>query len=161
MKNIQISYFKAPITNINSPSKIGLLDIANLIKSDKELRSHIIKIRVGGMDKTKLLDNVTFSGLFKRRKKNELIEYSGLICIDIDRIDNPEKLKQDLMVSELPIVLMFVSPSSNGLKVVIKSCSDVNRHLSYFNYYRSDEHTSELQSHHDLVCRLLLEKKKK
>src|SRR5437773_3735885 len=26
--------------------------------------------------------------------------------------------------------------------------------------FRSEEHTSELQSHHDLVCRLLLEKKK-
>src|SRR5437773_8456716 len=26
---------------------------------------------------------------------------------------------------------------------------------------QSEEHTSELQSHHDLVCRLLLEKKKK
>src|SRR5437773_3199573 len=29
------------------------------------------------------------------------------------------------------------------------------------NRPRSEEHTSELQSHHDLVCRLLLEKKKK
>src|SRR5437773_990691 len=31
----------------------------------------------------------------------------------------------------------------------------------WFNYenVRSEEHTSELQSHHDLVCRLLLEKK--
>src|SRR5437773_9323561 len=29
------------------------------------------------------------------------------------------------------------------------------------NLARSEEHTSELQSHHDLVCRLLLEKKKK
>src|SRR5437667_2314445 len=28
-------------------------------------------------------------------------------------------------------------------------------------FWRSEEHTSELQSHHDLVCRLLLEKKKK
>src|SRR5260221_6165311 len=27
-------------------------------------------------------------------------------------------------------------------------------------HYRSEEHTSELQSHSDLVCRLLLEKKK-
>src|SRR5437667_5452356 len=26
---------------------------------------------------------------------------------------------------------------------------------------RSEEHTSELQSHHDIVCRLLLEKKKR
>src|SRR5436190_17784476 len=30
-----------------------------------------------------------------------------------------------------------------------------------FFYRRSEEHTSELQSHSDLVCRLLLEKKKK
>jgi len=29
------------------------------------------------------------------------------------------------------------------------------------NAFRSEEHTSELQSHHDLVCRLLLEKKNK
>src|SRR5437773_5466954 len=31
---------------------------------------------------------------------------------------------------------------------------------SSVNGPRSEEHTSELQSHHDLVCRLLLEKKK-
>src|SRR5438034_8131209 len=30
-----------------------------------------------------------------------------------------------------------------------------------FSSRRSEEHTSELQSHSDLVCRLLLEKKKK
>src|SRR5438034_5852494 len=30
-----------------------------------------------------------------------------------------------------------------------------------FDLVRSEEHTSELQSHSDLVCRLLLEKKKK
>src|SRR5437667_3385333 len=29
-----------------------------------------------------------------------------------------------------------------------------------YDRLRSEEHTSELQSHHDLVCRLLLEKKK-
>src|SRR5438034_10139306 len=33
-----------------------------------------------------------------------------------------------------------------------------HRHLEI--YWRSEEHTSELQSHSDLVCRLLLEKKK-
>ena len=31
----------------------------------------------------------------------------------------------------------------------------------FFAGHRSEEHTSELQSHSDLVCRLLLEKKKK
>src|SRR5438034_7028836 len=33
--------------------------------------------------------------------------------------------------------------------------------LKLADYVRSEEHTSELQSHSDLVCRLLLEKKKK
>src|SRR5260221_1674469 len=37
-------------------------------------------------------------------------------------------------------------------------CSSVCLHPSLFE--RSEEHTSELQSHSDLVCRLLLEKKK-
>src|SRR2546421_4081313 len=32
---------------------------------------------------------------------------------------------------------------------------------SHHGYLRSEEHTSELQSRSDLVCRLLLEKKKK
>src|SRR5206468_6886565 len=39
---------------------------------------------------------------------------------------------------------------------------DVSRdHVEGLRAYRSEEHTSELQSRSDLVCRLLLEKKKK
>src|SRR5690349_23694017 len=34
------------------------------------------------------------------------------------------------------------------------------RHRSHLGLTRSEEHTSELQSRRDLVCRLLLEKKK-
>src|SRR2546425_8036181 len=37
----------------------------------------------------------------------------------------------------------------------------VKRHFSSCSQYRSEEHTSELQSLAYLVCRLLLEKKKK
>src|SRR2546421_12485728 len=36
-----------------------------------------------------------------------------------------------------------------------------SRALGYWQQMRSEEHTSELQSRSDLVCRLLLEKKKK
>src|SRR5438132_10777939 len=32
--------------------------------------------------------------------------------------------------------------------------------IGHRHFHRSEEHTSELQSHSDLVCRLLLEKKK-
>src|SRR5438034_5589784 len=37
----------------------------------------------------------------------------------------------------------------------------IDRFEGYPESERSEEHTSELQSHSDLVCRLLLEKKKK
>src|SRR5438874_6787246 len=40
---------------------------------------------------------------------------------------------------------------------VLGGCSSINGMI----YMRSEEHTSELQSRRDLVCRLLLEKKKK
>src|SRR5437867_8558335 len=53
----------------------------------------------------------------------------------------------------------FVIPGSNyhmrmGAAARLKSIFDNE------TWYRSEEHTSELQSPYDLVCRLLLEKKK-
>src|SRR5437773_9081585 len=44
--------------------------------------------------------------------------------------------------------------------ITIRLSLDAVRRLSLVVERRSEEHTSELQSHHDLVCRLLLEKKK-
>jgi len=50
--------------------------------------------------------------------------------------------------------------------LILRTCSaarndyELNLHIKTLSE-RSEEHTSELQSHHDLVCRLLLEKKKK
>src|SRR5260221_4587520 len=50
----------------------------------------------------------------------------------------------------------------------IRQCLGIRCHLLlilderwFHRVSRSEEHTSELQSHSDLVCRLLLEKKKK
>src|SRR3989339_1939605 len=44
--------------------------------------------------------------------------------------------------------------------VVLKPCETIQRVMK-LSSSRSEEHTSELQSRSDLVCRLLLEKKKK
>src|SRR5437773_3516072 len=49
------------------------------------------------------------------------------------------------------------SPRSIMISVPRSTCCEIACAISP----RSEEHTSELQSHHDLVCRLLLEKKKK
>src|SRR5882672_9600590 len=47
--------------------------------------------------------------------------------------------------------------SSDELGQLARTFNDMQRRLAEL---RSEEHTSELQSHSDLVCRLLLEKKK-
>src|SRR4051794_41747425 len=50
----------------------------------------------------------------------------------------------------------------DGAEVVVDSCARAGDADDYFSaVYRSEEHTSELQSPVHLVCRLLLEKKKK
>src|SRR5437773_8918038 len=58
-----------------------------------------------------------------------------------------KKATQELKNTKLMSLLNAVC---SEVKSVICACTN-----------RSEEHTSELQSHHDLVCRLLLEKKKK
>src|SRR5438034_6171099 len=45
--------------------------------------------------------------------------------------------------------------------VVIHNVANGRIEVKSWKNRRSEEHTSELQSHSDLVCRLLLEKKKK
>src|SRR5438034_3817270 len=57
-------------------------------------------------------------------------------------------------LTSLPNRTMF----SEVLNLAIQNARRYNRN---FAVLRSEEHTSELQSHSDLVCRLLLEKKKR
>src|SRR6266513_6562852 len=50
----------------------------------------------------------------------------------------------------------------DALPILISACRGISRRLWIWHpsRSRSEEHTSELQSRFDLVCRLLLEKKK-
>src|SRR5690242_21329387 len=55
-------------------------------------------------------------------------------------------------------------PGDDGLRKVLDAAGYGHAEIQQFGSpleYRSEEHTSELQSHVNLVCRLLLEKKKK
>src|SRR5437773_5014952 len=55
------------------------------------------------------------------------------------------------------VLVSVKSAAEGGGAVAARNAATAAPHVSA----RSEEHTSELQSHHDLVCRLLLEKKKK
>src|SRR5438874_8147104 len=65
-----------------------------------------------------------------------------------------------------PYTTLFRSPSlqkllERGVGAVALFSRNVEEPRQVARLFRSEEHTSELQSRRDLVCRLLLEKKKK
>src|SRR5437868_8038190 len=63
-----------------------------------------------------------------------------------------------------PYTTLFRSivPDPNATLSCVHSATGVKRAVpsTFIHEFRSEEHTSELQSRFDLVCRLLLEKKK-
>lgn len=89
----------------------------------------------------KRLHAVTVSGTFSRRIGGNLVQHSGLICIDIDGKDNPdiadmENLKYKL--SKLPYVLYCgLSASWKGLFCVIP-IADPNKHRQHFYSLEKD-----------------------
>src|SRR2546430_13535315 len=58
-----------------------------------------------------------------------------------------------------PYTTLFRSQNFQALKGRQNSSTSVHRVTSFTEILRSEEHTSELQSQSNLVCRLLLEKK--
>src|SRR5260370_27246737 len=60
-----------------------------------------------------------------------------------------------------PYTTLFRSVLPDGERGVRELAKDGHTLEFIKDQYRSEEHTSELQSHLNLVCRLLLEKKKK
>src|SRR6266853_3247532 len=60
-----------------------------------------------------------------------------------------------------PYTTLFRSPQGSQSVRSIRRWSPHDSSLAQVSLRRSEEHTSELQSQSNLVCRLLLEKKKK
>jgi len=70
----------------------------------------------------KKLPAVTWSGTFGQRNAKNLLEYSNIICIDIDKLSESELLRIDDILSINDFVYAyFVSPSGNGFKILFKT----------------------------------------
>src|SRR5260370_28167020 len=107
----------------------------------------------------------------------ECLVRQGILLVSAD--DDGERAASVHVASRTSPVLLRVSPShipenmrQDQLRLVLRGSGFTEESAVYAGYNpdagdystdqlsRSEEHTSELQSHLNLVCRLLLEKKK-
>ena len=83
----------------------------------------------------KQLPAICFSGQFTKRADNSLSQHSGLICLDFDGYQKQKELLQDkeTISKNKYVYSIFISPSGNGLKVLVKIPEDAENHTNYFN----------------------------
>lgn len=123
-----------------TPYHVELDIILNRIKEGSDSKVLVQKIRKEKKksdrnELKKLLPAICFSGTFNKRADNSLIEHSGIICLDFDGYPNFKSLMQDKdnLSKNKYVYAVFVSPSGNGLKILIKIPADAENHTKYFN----------------------------
>src|SRR2546427_1541407 len=89
--------------------------------------------------------------MIRRPPRSTLFPYTTLFRSVFAATADPRERFVPPAREEIPPFLNF-APLDNTLDVLTRAAD---------RYERSEEHTSELQSQSNLVCRLLLEKKKK
>jgi hypothetical protein len=102
---------------------------ASAIAKIREVHSRNGKEAAGPLKQQ--LPAILFSGTFSRRCTRALIAHSGLICADLDDLgDKLSSLKQNI-TTDPHTLACFVSPSGNGLKVVLR-CDPKRAHKESF-----------------------------
>lgn len=85
----------------------------------------------------KKLACILFSGKFTSRKDNAIQEHSGYTVVDLDHVPDVDSLKQKLKL--IPYVKSaFVSPSGDGVKVVVRIPKSIQYHRENYSAMLSD-----------------------
>lgn len=122
--NQRLSYYNA-LTDIKSTVTITLENFIDSLRSGTHT-DNILKIRefkaqgkaYGNLKKQ--LPLVSISGTFKAHFDDDIIEHSGLICIDFDDFDNQEDAEgiRDHLASDKYTLASFLSASGNVAIIV-------------------------------------------
>jgi hypothetical protein len=121
----------------------------------KEIRQENDKTRINQLKQE--LPAVCFSGTFKKRNDSSILEHSGYICLDFDGYKTQKALleEKETISKDKHVYSVFISPSGNGLKVIVKIPKDIDNHKSYFNslenHFKS-EHFDKTSKNISRVC---------
>lgn len=76
------------------------------------------------------LPSMVFSGKFGSRADDSIIEHSGYLILDFDKLENPEYTKEQVFKNEF-VKAAWVSPSGNGVKALVR-IADGQKHREHF-----------------------------
>jgi Protein of unknown function (DUF3631)/BT4734-like, N-terminal domain len=120
-------------TDIEVHSAITAIRCGRWKKDVEPVRQALARGDNAFAEKTKKnLAALMFCGRFKQRASNALIKYSGLICADIDGLDDQLPGIRERLQRLPQVVAVFVSPSGNGLKVLVRVAADPVKHSPNF-----------------------------
>ena len=161
--DFSFSIFKNLFSNEKYQNDIDVNQLIELIKYGT-FRKEIEELRSSGSRaegdriKKENLPAVTLSGSFNKRSREGLIRHSGLIQIDIDKVDNYDDLFQKLCNDPFTY-LCFRSPRGKGIKVVVKINPSADTHLEQFNAlqkYYNDTYKTEIDKSCKDIARCML-----
>lgn len=148
----EFSFFKRPVMNTIPYCKITLSRVFAAVAGDyykkqtEELRL-IQDKKLAGIHKSNNFDYVCFSGTFKKRGNSNLIEHSGLICLDLDNVHNLDEsirvLKDDKHTE-----LLYRSPSGNGIKLIV--AINIKKGGSHHDFFITI--SNYLKENYGLIC---------
>ena len=135
-----VTIFKS-IKDTDTPFFRDIRQILLRIKDGSETTKELVKkIRLEKrkperQELKKELPAICFSGTFNKRTDASLIQHSGFICLDFDGYTKSKELLQDKenLTKNKYVFSVFISPSGNGLKVIVKIPADAENHTNYFN----------------------------
>lgn len=124
-----VSVFYRPITNLSHQKQMSLRGVVNLIRGDAfkvetdklrtiEKNDVVKRLCPNRKYKREHFSYATFSGTFNYRENSELVRHSGLVCIDIDHLNERLQEVREMLVSDPATVVCFISPNGDGLKVI-------------------------------------------
>jgi len=135
-------------------------EIIESIRTDKQLSERIENIRdtfgsvmaTTGNDRKaakeavaedkKKLQGVLWSGSFRSRRKDAIVQHSGLLCADLDELGDQLAEVRSKLVTSPHVWLLFTSPAGEGLKCVVRVPADAQKHKASF--HAVDKHVHDL-----------------
>jgi VirE N-terminal domain len=85
---------------------------------------------------------VTWSGVFSERASDKLVQYSGLLCADLDSLDGELFGNREKLLTSPHLWALFRSSTGDGLKAVFRVPADVSKHAGSFRAV--EKHVREL-----------------